>query len=141
MVRRIGINLALLTFSFIWVAFAQPVNAESSGVLVVDLERAYKVSKFGKAMRDTFNIENKSFNQENKIILNSLKEEEIQLTEDRTILSPEEFSVAAKAFDIKVQKIRKTRLDQIRVVEENFKLLKPFFFRRIDRFFDIIMNN
>ena len=71
--------------------------------------------------------------------MNDLKEEEIQLTEDRAILSPEDFSVAAKSFDKKVQKIRKTRLDQIRVVEENFKLLKPFFFRRIDRFFDVIM--
>ena len=139
MVRRVGINAALVTFSCIWVAFAQPVIAQSSGILVVDLERAYQISKFGKALRDTFNIENKSFNQENSIILNDLKEEEIQLTEDRAILSPEDFSVAAKSFDKKVQKIRKTRLDQIRVVEENFKLLKPFFFRRIDRFFDVIM--
>ena len=139
MVRCVGINLALVTFSCIWVAFAQPVIAQSSGILVVDLERAYQISKFGKALRDTFNIENKSFNQENSIILNDLKEEEIQLTEDRAILSPEDFSVAAKAFDKKVQKIRKIRLDQIKVVEENFKLLKPFFFRRMDQFFDVIM--
>ena len=140
MVRRVGINLALVTFSFIWAAFAQPVIAQSSRILVVDLERAYQISKFGKSMRDTFNIENKSFNQENSIILNSLKKEEIRLTEDREILSPEDFSLAAKAFDKKVQKIRKIRLEQIRLVEENFKLLKPFFFRRIDRFFDAIMN-
>ena len=140
MVRRIGINLALLTFSFIWAAYAQPVIAQSSEILVVDLERAYQISKFGKAMRETFNMENKSFNQENTIILNSLKKEEIQLTKDRAILSPEDFSMAAKAFDKKVQKIRKVRLDQITVVEENFKLLKPFFFRRIDSFFDVIMN-
>ena len=140
MVRRVGINLALVAFSFIWAAFVQPVMAQSSGILVVDLERAYQISKFGKSMRDTFNIENRSFNRENTIILNSLKEEEIQLTEDRAILSPEDFSLAAKAFDKKVQKIRKIRLEQIRLVEENFKLLKPFFFRRIDRFFDAIMN-
>ena len=139
MARRIGIILALVTFSFIWTAFAQPVIAQSSGILVVDLERAYQISKFGIAMRDTFNIENKSFNQENTIILNSLKKEEIQLTEDRAILSPKDFSLAAKAFDKKVQKIRKLRLDQISIVEENFKLLKPLFFRRIDRFFDVIM--
>ena len=139
MIRHVGIKLALVTFSCIWVAFAQPVIAQSSGILVVDLERAYKISKFGKALRDTFNIENKSFNQENSIILNDLKEEEIKLTEDRAILSPEDFSVAAKSFDKKVQKIRKARLDQIGVVEENFKRLKPFFFRRIDRFFDVIM--
>ena len=139
MARRIGIILALVTFSFIWTAFAQPVIAQSSGILVVDLERAYQISKFGKAMRDRFNIENKSFNQENRIILDSLKEEEIQLTEDRAVLSPEDFSLAAKAFDEKVQKIRKLRLEQINIVEENFKLLKPFFFGRIDGFFDVIM--
>ena len=139
MVCRMEINLVLVTFSCIWAVFAQPTIAQSSGLLVVDLERAYQTSKFGQAMRDTFNIDNKSFNEENVIILNSLKEEEIQLTKDRAILSPKNFSVAAKAFDIKVQEIRKTRLDQIRTVEENFKLLKPFFFRRIDRFFDEIM--
>ena len=140
MARCIGITLALVTLSFIWAAFAQPVIAQSSGILVVDLERAYQISKFGKSMRDTFNIENKPFNQENAIILNSLKKEEIRLTEDREILSPEDFSVAAKAFDKKVQKIRKLRLDQISLVEESFKLLKPTFFRRIDPFFDVIMN-
>ena len=139
MLDRMGINLALVVFSFIWASFSQPAIAQSSEILVVDLERAYKISEFGKSMRDTFNINNKSFNQENIIILNSLKEEEIRLTEDRAVLSPEDFAVAAKNFDKKVQKIRKKRLNQIREVEENFKLLKPFFFRRIDSFFDIIM--
>ena len=139
MVRQMGIKLVLVTFSCLWTAFAQPAVAQSSVILVVDLERAYIISKFGKAMRDEFNIDNKSFNQENLIILNSLKEEEIRLTEDRANLSPKDFSVAAKAFDKKVQKIRKIRLGQIKEVEENFQLLKPFFFRRIDHFLDIIM--
>ena len=137
--RWLNISVSLVYLTCLLITFSQPAAAQSSGILVVDLERAYKTSKFGEFMRDAFNSENQSFNEENKVILNRLKDEEIQLTADRANLSQEEFSVAADAFDIKVQEIRKTRLEQIRVVEERFKMLKPMFFRRVDSFFDVMM--
>jgi hypothetical protein len=65
---------------------------------------------------------------ENVTILNALKEEELQLTEDRTTLSPEDFAIAAANFDTKVQEIRRLRLQKIRQVDERFKRLKLFFF-------------
>ena len=120
--------MGLIYLACLLAAFSQPVTAQSSVILVIDLERVYKTSKFGQSMRDTFNFENQAFNEENKVILNRLKDEEIQLTADRTNLSPDKFAVAAAAFDTKVQEIRKTRLEQIRVVEERFKMLKPMFF-------------
>ena len=116
-------NVGLIYLACLLAAFSQPVTAQSSVILVIDLERVYKTSKFGQSLRDTFNFENQAFNEENKVILNRLKDEEIQLT----------------AVDTKVQEIRKTRLEQIRVVEERFKMLKPMFFRRVDSFFDVIM--
>ena len=133
------INVSLVYLTCLLITFSQPAAAQSSGILVVDLERAYKTSRFGESMRDAFNSENQSFNEENKVILNRLKDEEIQLTADRTNLSQEEFAVAADAFDMKVQEIRKTRLEKIRLVEESFNLLKPMFFRRVDSFFDELM--
>ena len=52
--------------------------AGSNGILVVDLDRAYQSSKFGKSIRKNFGLENQSFNEENDAILDSLKQEEIK---------------------------------------------------------------
>ena len=134
-----GSDTILLFLSCIWLALPLPVLAQASGILVVDLDRAYEISKFGLSMRDAFNIDNQLVTDENVTILNALKEEELQLTEDRTTLSPEDFAIAAANFDTKVQEIRRLRLQKIRQVDERFKRLKLFFFQRIDPFFDVVM--
>ena len=134
-----GSDTILLFLSCIWLALPLPVLAQASGILVVDLDRAYEISKFGLSLRDSFNIDNQLVSDENVTILNALKEEEIQLTEDRTTLSPEDFAIAAANFDTKVQEIRRLRLQKIRQVDERFKRLKLFFFQRIDPFFDVVM--
>ena len=134
-----GSDTILLFLSCIWLALPLPVLAQASGILVVDLDRAYEKSKFGLSMRDAFNIDNQLVTDENVTILNALKEEELQLTEDRTTLSPEDFAIAAANFDTKVQEIRRLRLQKIRQVDERFKRLKLFFFQRIDPFFDVVM--
>ena len=136
-----GNNTILLFLSCIWLALPLPVLAQASGILVVDLDRAYEVSKFGLSMRDAFNIDNQLVTDENVTILNALKEEELQLTEDRTTLSPEDFAIAAANFDTKVQEIRRLRLQKIRQVDERFKRLKLLFFQRIDPFFDVMMRD
>ena len=86
-----------------------------------------------------FRKDNQDVAAENALILNALKDEELQLTEDRATLSAEEFAAAAVAFDVKVQEIRSARLEKIRQVDEQFKGLKPLFFKRIEPFFDLIM--
>ena len=134
-----GSDTILLFLSCIWLALPLPVLAQASGILVVDLDRAYEISKFGLSLRDSFNIDNQLVSDENVTILNALKEEEIQLTEDRTTLSPENFAIAAANFDTKVQEIRRLRLQKIRQVDERFKRLKLVFFQRIDPFFDVVM--
>ena len=136
-----GSDTILLFLSCIWLALPLPVLAQASGILVVDLDRAYEKSKFGLSMRDAFNIDNQLVTDENATILNALKEEELQLTEDRTTLSPEDFAIAAANFDTKVQEIRRLRLQKIRQVDERFKRLKLLFFQRIDPFFDVMMRD
>ena len=123
----------------LWMVLALPLSAQSSGILVVDLGRAYDSSKFAQAMRDAFNQKNQSLNEENTNILNALKKEELQLTEDRATLSPELFAIAAEAFDVKVQGIRKARLQKLRLVEDQFNRLRINFFQRINPFFDEVM--
>ena len=139
MVNLKFIHSVSIGLSCLWIALALPVSAQSSGILVVDLERAYDSSKFAQAMRDAFNLQNQSLNEENNIILNALKEEELQLTQDRAILSPELFAAAADAFDYKVQGIRTARLQKLRLAEDQFKRLKINFFQRINPFFDEVM--
>ena len=134
-----GSDTILLFLSCISLAFPLPVLPQTSGILVVDLDRAYETSKFGLSIRDAFNIDNQLVTDENVTILNALKEEELQLTEDRTTLSSEDFAIAAANFDTKVQEIRRLRLQKIRQVDERFKRLKLFFFQRIDPFFDVVM--
>ena len=129
----------LINLSCLWMVLALPVSAQSPGILVVDLERAYDSSKFAQAMRDAFSLQNQLLNEENSNILNALKREELQLTEDRATLSPELFAVAAEAFDVKVQGIRKSRLQKLRLVEDQFNRLKINFFQKINPFFDEVM--
>ena len=131
------INYIILTL-----AFVLPTNmalAGSNGILVVDLDRAYKSSKFGKLIRKNFELENQSFNEENDAILDSLKREEIKLTKERASLSPENFSKAAKAFDKKAVAIRAVRLDKIRLVDKKFQELKPLFYNQIRPIIEKIM--
>ena len=80
-------------------------------------------------MREQFRKDNQAVAAENALILNALKDEELQLTEERAALSAEEFAAAAVAFDEKVQEIRSARLEKIRQVDEQFKGLKPQFFQ------------
>ena len=46
-------------------------------------------------MREQFRKDNQDVAAENTLILNALKDEELQLTEDRATLSAEEFAAAA----------------------------------------------
>lgn len=124
------------TFSLI----TNMVLAGSNGILVIDLDRAYKSSKFGQLIRKNFELENQSFNEENEAILDSLKQEEIKLTNDRDSLSPEDFLKAAKAFDKKAVEIRAVRLEKIRIVDQKFQELKPLFFNQIRPIIEKIMS-
>ena len=125
------LNLYQLFFTLVCVLSTNMALAGSNGILIVDLDRAYNLSKFGQLIRKNFQLENQSFNKENSTILESLKEEEIKLTKDRESLSPEDFAKAAEAFDTRAVAIRAVRLEKIRIVDERFQGLKPLFFEKI----------
>ena len=134
-----SVRLGGLLFGLLWALLAAPVAAQEASILVVDLDRAYETSLFGKSMRAQFRQNNQALAAENALILNALKDEELQLTEERAALSAKEFAAAAAAFDEKVQEIRNARLEKIRQVDEQFKNLKPLFFQRIEPLFDLVM--
>ena len=128
-----------IIFTLAFVLVTNMALAGSNGILVVDLDRAYNSSKFGKLIRKNFELENQSFNEENDAILDSLKREEIKLTKERESLSPENFSKAARAFDKKAVAIRAVRLEKIRLVDKKFQELKPLFYNQIRPVIEKIM--
>ena len=128
-----------IIFTLAFVLLTNMALAGSNGILVVDLDRAYNSSKFGKLIRKKFELENQSFNEENDAILDSLKREEIKLTKERESLSPENFSKAARAFDKKAVAIRAVRLEKIRLVDKKFQELKPLFYNQIRPIIEKIM--
>ncbi|WP_425100675.1 OmpH family outer membrane protein [Tropicibacter sp. S64] len=105
--------LACLTLA-LWplAGAAQPVGgALSEGVvqspiLVLELERVFSESAYGKSTIADIERESAELAAENRQIETELTEEERRLTEQRATLSPENFRTLADAFDKKVQRLR-----------------------------------
>ena len=103
----------------------QPIFAQTFGglfdgsvaqgpVLVVELDRLFAESAFGKRVTAEIEAEGAALATENRRIEAELTEEERALTEQRPTLSPEEFRALADAFDEKVQNIRREQDAKVR---------------------------
>lgn len=75
-------------------------------LLLLDQDRLFRESDFGKASIARERTETAALEQENRRIEAELVAEEQALTEMRATLTPEEFSARAEAFDAKVERIR-----------------------------------
>jgi Skp family chaperone for outer membrane proteins len=82
---------------------------EIGGVLVVDQERLFQDSAFGKRVLSELEGESQAEAAENRRIEAELRAEEQLLTDERPTMSPEDFRIKADAFDEKVQRIRAER--------------------------------
>lgn len=92
--------------------FDQPVA--SSPVLVVDIERLFAESAFGRRVAAEIDAEGAEIAAENRRIEAELTEEERKITEQRPGLEPEAFRALADAFDEKVQTIRREQDAKVR---------------------------
>ncbi|WP_425070826.1 OmpH family outer membrane protein [Sagittula sp. S175] len=91
--------------------FAQQGNQLDLGtvqspVLVIDFERAFSESAFGRRLNAEVEREGAAIVAENRRIEAELTEEEQRLTQQRASMAPEDFRALADAFDEKVQKLR-----------------------------------
>ncbi|MFW2544471.1 OmpH family outer membrane protein [Primorskyibacter sp. 2E107] len=77
-----------------------------SPILVIELERVFTESAFGKRAVEEIENEGVALAAENRRIETELTEEEQRLTEQRRTLAPEDFRALADAFDKKVQRLR-----------------------------------
>jgi Skp family chaperone for outer membrane proteins len=81
-------------------------DAVESPVLVIDFERAFAESAFGRRLNEEVEREGNAIVAENRRIEAELTAEELRLTEQRATMAPEQFRALADAFDQKVQRLR-----------------------------------
>ena len=83
-----------------------PLGLAKSPVLVVDLNRLFEETLFGRRVTAQFNAATSALQSENDRIKASLDAEERNLADRRPAMSAEEFSAAAEDFDARVRAIR-----------------------------------
>ncbi len=98
-------------------ALAQSLGSTQSEVLILDPNRLFAETLFGKRITDELEAEGQTLSEENRKIEAELRLEEKALTEARKAMSPEDFRDVASAFDIKVQGIRRERLSKLRALD------------------------
>lgn len=84
----------------------QTIVVLQSAILVIDLDRFFASSLFGQRIQSEFQTARAELLAENSTKFAELTAEEKDLTERRSTLSREDFSVLAEEFDTKAQKIR-----------------------------------
>lgn len=89
-----------------------------SQILTIDRDKFLLESAFGKRIRREADTEVRKLAAENRSIEADLKAEELDLTNRRSSMAPEDFRVLADAFDLKVQQTRKTQDDKNRALQQ-----------------------
>ncbi len=105
--------------------FGQEFGQVVSTILVVDREKLFVESAFGKSITTFLTAERSRLEAETRQIEAELEVEEQALTEIRDSLSPEEFRAQADAFDARVQTLREERdiaQEQLRLQIEKAQL-------------------
>ncbi|MEO9818753.1 MAG: OmpH family outer membrane protein [Paracoccaceae bacterium] len=87
-----------------------------SPVLTVDTERLFSDSKFGQRVALALEKAGQDVQEENDRIAAELEAEELELTQQREVLEPEEFRTLAAAFDEKAERIRSERAEASRTL-------------------------
>jgi Skp family chaperone for outer membrane proteins len=102
---------------------AQDLSGIRSPVLVVESERLYRESAFGQRVANEVAVRSAEIAAENRRIESELEAEELELTERRQSLAPDEFRDLADAFDKKVVEVRRAQEAKARAIarrqEEN----------------------
>lgn len=95
----------------IWLALAvaAPAQESSPQVLIIDSDRLYAETLYGRRLEAELAAEISEVQEENDRIAETLREEELSLTERRPDMEPEAFREEARAFDDKVQEVRRSR--------------------------------
>jgi Skp family chaperone for outer membrane proteins len=120
-----ALALALLTAG---PAPAQDTITVPSPILTIDQERLFTETQLGRRSSDEIAAAAEALADENRRIEEELRAEEISLTERREMMSAEEFSALADAFDQKVQAVRTEQDAKARALAEREAEARQSFF-------------
>ncbi|MCY4303391.1 MAG: OmpH family outer membrane protein [Aestuariivita sp.] len=99
-------------------AKAQQVGTVRSSILIIELERLFTDSQFGKKIALEIELASVELAKENRLIESRLEKEEKRLTERRETMTPTEFRTLADEFDSKVQEIRQAQDGKVRELNQ-----------------------
>ena len=119
-------------FVFLLSLVAQPaLSSELSGLFTVDMSKIYRSSDFGKDIISANNKARQELQNENEELESRLLSEEKELSEQRKILSPNEFRPKALEFDEKVSIIRTEQGEKEVILKNKARKEESEFYKRI----------
>lgn len=124
--------VVLLTGVTPGVAAAQDVGVVQSEILVLDPDRLFSETLFGKRLNAEYLVKREALIARNRKLEGELEAEEQALTDMRAEKSPEEFKMLADAFDAKVQDIRRDSDRAVRDLELGRERAPVIFMRAVE---------
>lgn len=104
--RRLAAGLVAVLLAFPAPLLAQETELPRAPVLMIDRNRLFSESAFGRAAEARFQAESQALIAENLRLEQALEAEERDLTDQRATLEPEAFQALAQEFDTKTEAIR-----------------------------------
>ena len=98
----------------VWLLLAMPAAAQElplpgPPVLIIDSERLFFETEYGRRIASDLAQKSAELQAENDAIAAELTEEERSLTQRRASMEPDDFRAEATAFDVRVQEVRRNR--------------------------------
>ena len=119
-------------------ALVAQVSAQSSSafeipppVLTIDQDRVFSESQLGARATAEIEADAEALSVENQAIESDLTTQERTLTDQRSTMTPEAFSVLADEFDEKVQRIRAEQDEKARAITAAREAVRQQFFGQI----------
>ena len=127
MLRR-SVRVLALAVVLAGPAAAQDAITVPSPILTIDQERLFAETQLGRRSSAEIAAAAAALAEENRRIEDDLRAEEISLTERRAMMSADEFSALADAFDEKVQTLRAEQDAKARALAEREAEARQTFF-------------
>lgn len=110
-------------------------------VLTIESDRVFAGSQFGRKIAEQIATQRSALAAENRKILAELTAEEIALTNQRELLTPEDFLVLTDAFDEKVTRLRREQDAKQRALEQSSDTAREQFFQAARPILEQIMRD
>ena len=110
-----------------------------SPILTIDSERLFLDTILGQKIAAEIEAAGAALQERNDQIASELEAEELELTQKRADMSPEQFRAVADAFDEKAQRIRTERAAELRALNQRLEDERLAFLRAAEPILESIM--